>query len=91
MQLDEWLTTLPGELGIADVVLDPASVNTLLDVTRDAAHEVERVAGPLTTFLMGVAVGRGQALAEVATRTTGLAVGTPSDAPSAADDADRTT
>ena len=37
----------------------PAEVSTLLDLARDAAHEVERVAAPLTTFLAGVAVGLG--------------------------------
>lgn len=91
MQLDEWLRALPQEIGIPDVVLDPASVNTLLDVTRDAAHEVERLAGPLTTFLMGVAVGRGQRLGDVATRTTALAIGNSSDrAPGGHEHPDRT-
>jgi hypothetical protein len=91
MQLDEWLRALPGEIGIPDMVLDAASVNSLLDVTRDAAHEVERVAGPLTTFLMGVAVGRGQPLADVVTRTTALAIGNPSNGvPGGHEPADRT-
>ena len=69
MDLQQWLAALADELGVADVGLDEEAVSTLLDLTRDAAHQVERVAGPLTTFVLGVAVGRGADLgvaAEVA-------------------------
>ena len=59
MDLTQWLTRLSTELGTGDVPLDDAAVRDLLDLTREAAHGVERVAGPLTTFLVGVAVGRG--------------------------------
>lgn len=59
MDLTQWLTRLGAELGTDDVQLDEAAVTALLDLTREAAHGVERVAGPLTTFLVGVAVGRG--------------------------------
>jgi hypothetical protein len=31
----------------------------MLDVARDVAHQVERRATPVTTYLMGVAVGGG--------------------------------
>lgn len=55
----QWLTRLGAELGTDDVVLDDATISRLLDLTREAAHGVERIAGPLTTFLLGVAVGRG--------------------------------
>ena len=61
--MTQWLTRLGEELGTADVTLDDAAVTDLLDLTREAAHGVERVAGPLTTFLVGVAVGRGADLA----------------------------
>ena len=37
-------------------------VGLLLDVTRDAAHEVTRPAGPVTTYLLGLAVARGRAI-----------------------------
>ena len=63
MDLTQWLTRLSAELGTDDVGLDEADDHRLLDLTREAAHGVERVAGPLTTFLVGVAVGRGAALA----------------------------
>jgi hypothetical protein len=64
MDMTQWLSRLGAELGTDDVVLDEAAITELLDLTREAAHGVERVAGPLTTFLVGVAVGRG---ADVAT------------------------
>ena len=72
MNLQEWLSALSNELGLADVEITEDLVTTLLDVARDAAHEVERVAAPLTTFLVGVAVGRGAALPATAATTTSL-------------------
>ncbi|MGI3782780.1 MAG: DUF6457 domain-containing protein [Janthinobacterium lividum] len=63
MDMTQWLTRLGAELGTDDVALDEAAITALLDLTREAAHGVERVAGPLTTFLVGVAVGRGADLA----------------------------
>ena len=59
MDLTQWLARLADELGVTDAVPDEGSTRDLLDLTREAAHGVERVAGPLTTFLVGVAVGRG--------------------------------
>ena len=59
MDLPQWLSRLGAELGTDDVPLDDAAIRDLLDLTREAAHGVERIAGPLTTFLVGVAVGRG--------------------------------
>lgn len=55
--LTEWLEAAAAELGI-----DPAqiSIATLLDVARDVAHDVARPAAPLSTFLLGIAVGRAQ-------------------------------
>lgn len=51
--MDEWLQRLADELQVeADV-----PVGLLLDVARVAAHSVERRAAPLSTFLVGVAVG----------------------------------
>ena len=53
---DRWIEDLRRELGV-DAELD---VDRLLDVARLAAHQVERKVAPLTTYLMGVAVGRGE-------------------------------
>ena len=72
MDLMTWLAAVADELGLEDQKLDEESVRILLDLARDAAHEVERVAAPLTTFLAGVAVGRGAALAPTATAITDL-------------------
>jgi Domain of unknown function (DUF6457) len=72
MELNQWLSTLSAGLEISDVRLDHDAVQTLLEVARDSAHEVERVAAPLTTFLVGVAVGRGATLGRAAATTTDL-------------------
>ena len=72
MELKQWLTTLAAELEISDVNLDDAAVHTLLDVARDSAHGVERLAAPLTTFLVGIAVGRGATLGRAAATATAL-------------------
>lgn len=68
--LDAWVVRLADALGV-----DAAEVPTaaLLDVTRDAAHGVTRPAGPVTTFLLGIAVARGMDFDE-ATATTRQAI-----------------
>ena len=73
-ELTTWLDTVSSELGITDVELDNNSIHTLLDLARDSAHEVERLAAPLTAFLVGVAVGRGESLGGAAARVTALAL-----------------
>ena len=77
MDRDEWLAALSAQLGTEDVVLDDDAVHIVLDLARDAAHEVERPAAPLTTFLIGVAVGRGASLGAVAAQATDLILGQP--------------
>jgi hypothetical protein len=72
MELKQWLTTLSGELQTSDITMDEDAVHILLDLARDSAHEVERVAAPLTTFVVGVAVGRGAALGSAAATATAL-------------------
>ncbi len=59
--LDEWLIDAATAL---DLPIDsiPADLrNDLLEVTRDVAHGVARVAGPLTCYLLGLAAARGGA------------------------------
>jgi hypothetical protein len=71
--LESWLVAACAELGI-----DPAiEIDTVLDVARDVAHGVARPAAPLTTFLVGRAVGSGMPLAEAAAKVTALAAGWP--------------
>lgn len=70
MTLDEWAHAISDELHLA---VDPTATNDLvLDLARDAAHGVARPAAPLTTFLLGVAVGRGADPREAAQRITAL-------------------
>ena len=67
--LPQWLDALAAALGTAG--LSAAERVALLDVARQAAHGVCRPAAPMTTYLIGVAVGRGAdpgAAAEIATR-----------------------
>lgn len=72
--LDSWLAAAAEELGL-DARAVP--VSTVLDVARDVAHGVARPAAPLTTFLIGVAVGSSDdleaTLAEMAERIVRLA------------------
>lgn len=74
MILDDWMTALSTELGI-DISVD---VRLLLDVARDAAHQVDRPAAPLTTFLVGYAAaqrgGGADAVAEAAATAQRLAL-----------------
>jgi hypothetical protein len=72
MELKQWLTILSAELETTDVAMDGDAVRVLLDLARDSAHEVERIAAPLTTFLVGIAVGRGAPLTTAAATATTL-------------------
>jgi hypothetical protein len=78
--LESWTEAACAELGIDPSVLD---TRTVLDVARDAAHQVARPAAPLTTYLMGVAVGRGLAPGDAAERLTQLAARWPAPADAA--------
>ena len=71
-QLDDWTRQALDELGLDPGTLDQGLV---LDVARDVAHGVARPAAPLSTYLLGVAVGRGADPVEAAARLTKLAGG----------------
>ena len=71
MTLEQWMRTVSTELGLD--VADPGAVqDVVLDLARDAAHGVARPAAPLTTFLLGVAVGRGADPAQAAAQIVAL-------------------
>lgn len=70
--LTDWITILAHQIDTGDYELSKDDILTLLDLARDASHQVERAASPLTTFLVGVAVGRGGSLGKVAAQTTAL-------------------
>ncbi|WP_196073465.1 DUF6457 domain-containing protein [Nakamurella alba] len=59
--LDDWLMEAGRSLALPPGPIPADLRNELLDLTRDVAHGVARVAGPLTCYLVGVAVGRGAA------------------------------
>jgi len=73
--LDRWVADLAAALELDDSSL--ADVSLILDLARDAAHGVARPAAPLTTFLVGYALGRsgGSAddLRDLAARASALA------------------
>lgn len=52
--LAHWAAGLVEELDIEQ----PLDVDAILQLAADAAHGVVRPAAPLTTFLVGVAIGR---------------------------------
>jgi hypothetical protein len=60
-----WLGAVSEALGVpADEVLPAAVQDEMLGLTGEIAHNVVRLAVPLTSYLMGVAVGRGASPAE---------------------------
>jgi hypothetical protein len=68
--LDDWTDALCAELGLDQ---QDAAQKTVLNLARVAAHVVDRPAAPLTAYFLGVAVGRGEPLAETAARLQQLA------------------
>jgi hypothetical protein len=72
--LESWTEAVCAELGI-----DPSATATraVLDVTRDVAHQVARPAAPLTAYLLGIAVGRGEPVEAAAERLRELAARWP--------------
>ncbi|MFK3979344.1 DUF6457 domain-containing protein [Micromonospora sp. NPDC050397] len=73
-QLEDWTRQALDELGLDQGTLDQKRV---LDLARDVAHGVARPAAPLTTYLLGVAVGRGADPRQAAERLATLAAGWP--------------
>lgn len=69
------MRALADGLDISDVELDNETLHTVLDLARDAAHQIDRPAAPLTSFLVGVAVGRGASLGSAAAKATSLILG----------------
>jgi hypothetical protein len=68
--LDSWTEAACAELGIGPA---EEAVRTVLDLARDVAHRVDRPAAPVTSFLLGIAVGQGQQLGDAAARLRALA------------------
>lgn len=63
--VDAWLSDVGLGLGVpVPEVLSPELQEELLGLTGQIAHNVVRVAVPWTSYLIGVAVGRGASPAE---------------------------
>jgi len=58
--LDDWMAQAERALDVPAGSVTNELRDELLDLTRDVAHGVARIAGPLTCYLVGIAVGRGQ-------------------------------
>jgi hypothetical protein len=75
VNLHDWIDELCDVLELEDAEVDEGLI---LDVARDAAHEVERPAAPITTFLVGFAAaqrgGSPAIVEELAARAQALAV-----------------
>lgn len=74
-ELQNWTAAACAELGLE---LDDAATRSILDLARDVAHQVERPAAPVTSYLLGLAVGAGMPLADAEARLRALAAGWPS-------------
>ena len=58
--VEMWLDEVAGALDVTlDDVLPAATQEELLTLTGEIAHNVVRLAVPLSSYLIGVAVGRG--------------------------------
>ncbi|MBM9466495.1 DUF6457 domain-containing protein [Nakamurella leprariae] len=69
----DWLAEAARALDVPDDAVPDDVRTALLDLTRQVAHGVERKAGPLTCYLIGVAVGRGADPRAAAALLAGLA------------------
>ena len=68
--IDRWVMAVAQDLGVAP---NPADTRTILDMTKDVAHNVDRPAAPVTSYLVGIAVGRGMDLRDAIEHVRGLA------------------
>ncbi len=68
-ELDRWVASLSSALGLSEGDDDghDVPIGLLLDLTREAAHGVVRPAGPLTTYLVALAVAQGMPVDDAVT------------------------
>jgi hypothetical protein len=71
--VDAWLANVETALGVPETeVLTAALRDEMLGLTGEIAHRVVRLAVPLTSYLIGVAVGRGASPEEALRIVSGL-------------------
>jgi hypothetical protein len=65
--MNEWLQEVIKALNLGEVTqgVSDSDLKAILDGARHAAHQVERPAAPVTTYLMGMAVARGGDIQEI--------------------------
>jgi hypothetical protein len=73
--MNEWLKEVITTLHLGDIApsVSESDLAAILDGARHAAHEVERPAAPVTTYLMGMAVARGGDIHEISHKIEELA------------------
>jgi hypothetical protein len=75
-----WLAQVGAALGVPVADVLPTDLRReMLDLTGEIAHNVVRVAVPWTSYLMGVAVGRGASPDEALRIVAGLLPPVPTD------------
>jgi hypothetical protein len=57
--LDDWIADAAQALSLTPAAIPADLRDELLELTRDVAHNVARIAGPLTCYLAGLAVADG--------------------------------
>ena len=70
--LEDWVSALADALGLEDTRVP---TDTLLELTREVAHGVVRPAGPLATYLVGIAVAEGMPVEDAVARTRAAIAG----------------
>jgi Domain of unknown function (DUF6457) len=70
-ELDRWTGQVRAALDLT--AMHPDEQKVVLDLARDVAHGVLRPAAPISTYLLGLAVGRGGDPAQAAATITDLA------------------
>lgn len=76
--MQDWIAAVRQELG-GGASTGALDVDAVLDVARDVAHNVQRPAAPVTTYLLGLAVGSGMSLAEAAKKVQDLTTDWPAE------------
>lgn len=73
--MNEWVQEVIKVLNLGEVAenVSESDLKAILDGARHAAHQVERPAAPVTTYLMGMAVARGGDIQEISHTIEALA------------------
>jgi Domain of unknown function (DUF6457) len=70
--IDRWVMAVAQQLGVNP---NPADTRTILALTKDVAHNVDRPAAPVTAYMVGIAVGQGWPLPQAVKSIRDLADG----------------